>query len=419
MDATVASETKADNQLTKTILLQLLLLGAGFCFYSINRFAFPIGLKDIGQTYQFTAIQVGTLGTAFLLGQGIIDIPTGYFADKINRRFLFFVSVFGMGATLIGFIVFTYDFWSALFWRVAFGCTEGIFNICLFAFAGSILPRRRAFLNNLMGAFYGLGGILGPTIYGLLNQSAGQWQPPLVVIALATMAWSLVLLAFLRISDKDIPALALQRSLAPAGDSFFSALKRLARIPDLWKAITIPLLNLISQWGYGGLGAYLLITVKHVDVLFAGTVIALAFGLGPLVAPLLGLVADKFGRKYVIVVLAIVLIVALYVLFASDIVSGPALLVAAFFVGVGTHTIYWLGYTIVQDAAPPSHIAFATGITGGLGYLVASTTGFFIGLITQHFGYQAAVWSVLIAPEVAVVVCALALLPNRPREQIG
>ena len=415
MDATIALKPKEENQLTKIILLQLLLLGVAFCFYSINRFSFPIGLKDIGATYQFSAIQISTLGTAFLLGQGLIDIPTGYLADKFNRRLLFFISVFGMGATVIGFVLFTTGFFTALFWRVAFGCTEGIFNICLFALAGMILPKRRAFLNNLMGAFYGIGGILGPTVYGLLNKSTGQWQLPLEMIAVATIAWAFVLLAFLRISDKNIPVLAFQKTHAPVGETFFGALNKLVRIPAMWKALTIPLLNLISQWGYGGLGAYLLITVKHVDVLFAGTVIALAFGLGPLVAPFFGYIADRLGRKYVIVTLSVILIIGLYVLFASDIVSHPALLVAAFCVGVGTHTIYWLGYTVVQDAVPPVYIGFATGITGGLGYLLASSTGFLIGIITHSFGYSAAVWIVLIAPEILVALCALLFLPAKPK----
>lgn len=413
MDTKRDTPLKEEGRLTRIVILQLSLLGIGFCFYSINRFAFPIGLKDIGATFHFTAIQISTLGTAFLLGQGIIDIPTGYFADRFNRRFLFFFALFCIGATLIGFVSFTAGFGTALFWRVAFGCAEGMFNICLFALAGTILPKRRAFLNNLMGAFYGIGGLLGPFVYGFLFNRMGQWQAPLEILALGTIAWAFVLLAFLRVGDSNIPSLAFHKTQAPASETFFGALKKLARIPAMWKALLIPLLNLISQWGYGGLGAYLLITVRHFDVFFTSTIIALAFGLGPLVAPLLGYVADVFGRKYVVAVLAVVLVIALYVLFASDIVYRPVLLLAAFAVGVGTHTIYWLGYTVVQDAVPSVYIGFATGITGGLGYLLASSTGFFIGLITQSWGYLAAVWIILIAPEILVAIFALTLLPNR------
>ncbi len=229
------------------------------------------------------------------------------------------------------------------------------------------------------------------------------------------MVWALVLLAFLRIGDKHIPSLSSQKTKVPVGETFFGALNKLAHIPAMWKALPIPLLNLIPQWGYAGVGAYLLITVKHLDVLFTGTVFAFAVGFGPLVAPLMGYIADKVGRKYVIVVLAVIFMIGSYVLFASDIVSHPVLLAAALCIGVPSHAIYWLGYTVVQDAVPPGYIGFATGITGSLGYFIASSTGFLIGTITHNFGYLSAVWVVLIIPEILVALCALYFIPVKPK----
>jgi MFS family permease len=401
--------------LTRAVLLQLLILGGGYFFYALNRFAFPVGLKDIGLTYAFTSMQISALGTVFLLGQGIIDIPTGYMADHLNRRFLFFISMLCIGLTVICFTMFTNGFASAVFWRVIFGMAEGTFNICLFALAGILLPKRRAFLNNLMGAFFAAGGFIGPILFGQLNAGSGQWQLPLQIFAVATMAYAFVMLFTLRVRDKDIPAIAFHKTKTPEGETFLGALIGLVKLPAMWKAMSIYIFNIITHWGYAGVGAYMLTKVKGVDTIFAGGVIATAFGISPLVSPFLGYTADKLGRKWIIVVLSLIIAASVWVLFASDVTYRPYLLIAAFLSGVGINTIYWLGYTVVQDAVPPLYIGFATGLTGGCGYFLASFSGWALGIVTQHFGHLTAVYGILMGCEILVALCAILWIPSKPK----
>jgi MFS family permease len=400
-------------RLTKAVWLQLCILGGGYMFYALNRFAFPVGLKDIGITYAFTAVQTSVLGTVFLLGQGIMDIPAGYMADRLNRRFLFFISMFLIGLMVICFTLFTTGFPSAVFWRVAFGMAEGCFNICLFALAGVLLPKRRAFLNNLMGAFFAVGGFLGPVLFALMSAKSGKWQRPLQIFAVATIVYAFVMLSSLRVKDKDIPALAFHKLKAAEGETFFSTLGTLVRMPKMWSAMTIYIFNIITHWGFAGVGAYMLTRIKHVDTLFAGSVIATAFGISPLVSPLLGYVADRVGRKPVIVILALIISGSLWVMLVSPTVYKPYLLIAAFLSGMGINTIYWLGYTVVQDAVPARFVGFATGMTGGCGYFVASFSGWAIGVITQGLGHLVAVYGILIGCEILVVLCALFLIPKK------
>ncbi|MGO8718446.1 MAG: MFS transporter [Acidobacteriaceae bacterium] len=164
---------------------------------------------------------------------------------------------------------------------------------------------------------------------------------------------------------------------------------------------------IIAEWGYVGVGPYMLIKMKHVDTIFAGGVVATAFGVSPLLSPVLGHLADRIGRKVVIVALALASTVCIYVMFVSPVTFKPLLLVSAFLTGVGLFTIYWLGYTVVQDAVPSRFVGFATGMTGGCGYFAASFAGWVLGVMTKHFGYPAAVWVVIIGCQFLVIPCAL------------
>jgi MFS family permease len=248
-----ATPQAQEEKVTKAVIVQLLLLGIGLTFYTLNRYAFPIGLNDIGKAFHFTLVQALTLGTVFLLGQAIIDIPAGYMTDKLNRRFLFFISMFGIGAMVIAFMVFTTGYTSALLWRVAFGLAEGIFCVSAFSLVGALLPSRRGFLVSLTQIFVGIGAFGGPITFGLLNRSSGSWQYPLTIFAIATMVYAFILLAFLRVENKDLPALAKIRT--PAGETFFSALRAVTRLPSMWAALVIPCFNTMALWGLNGVGA--------------------------------------------------------------------------------------------------------------------------------------------------------------------
>jgi sugar phosphate permease len=177
--------------------------------------------------------------------------------------------------------------------------------------------------------------------------------------------------------------------------------------------LTIFVFNIFALWGYAGVGPYMLTKVKGVDVMFAGGVFTTAFGLGPLAAPWLGYTADKVGRKPLIVFLSLIVAAGMWVLFASDVVNKPILVVAAFISGVGINSIYMFGFTVVHDAAPAHYIGVATGMVGAFGYLAASISGWAIGIVTQHFGHLTAVYGVLIGSELLVALCAILWVPSR------
>lgn len=133
--------------------------------YTVCRAGFPVGLAAMGKQFQWTAFEVGILSTIFLLGQAIIDIPAGSWADSLGRKRVIFVGLFGLGL-FSALVTLATGFWSAFAFRVLFGIMEGIYNVAQFAVAGSILPGQRALVNGMTQFLYGIGNFGGQTLVG-------------------------------------------------------------------------------------------------------------------------------------------------------------------------------------------------------------------------------------------------------------
>ena len=90
-------EQKNPIKMPKVLWFQLFLLALGYAFYSANRLSFGVGLKAVAASLSLTAVQLGTIGTIFTLGQALIDIPAGYLADRFGRKRMLIFGMVGLG----------------------------------------------------------------------------------------------------------------------------------------------------------------------------------------------------------------------------------------------------------------------------------------------------------------------------------
>lgn len=90
-------EQKNPLKIPKILWFQLFLLAIGYAFYSANRLSFGVGLKAVAASLSLTAVQLGTIGTIFTLGQALIDIPAGYLADRFGRKRMLIFGMVGLG----------------------------------------------------------------------------------------------------------------------------------------------------------------------------------------------------------------------------------------------------------------------------------------------------------------------------------
>lgn len=234
-------EKKGPFNIPYIIWLQLFFLALGYAVYSANRLAFGVGLKSMAKQMALTTMQVGTLATLFTLGQALIDIPAGYLADRLGRKKMLLVGMFGIGFTTMA-VTTASDFITTAVWRVLFGATEGIWNIVMYSVAGSIFPASRAMLNGLMMTFYSIGAYAGPTYYGwTLSLNPANWQQGLLTMGTATVCFGFILAWVLKTRHTD-------RTKDIKSMHIFEAMQAVGTNKGVWLGITVQVLNIIPYY---------------------------------------------------------------------------------------------------------------------------------------------------------------------------
>ena len=396
-------------QIPKIIWLQLFLLALGYAFYSANRLSFGVGLKAVAASLSLTAVQLGTIGTIFTLGQALIDIPAGFLADRFGRKRMLIMGMVGLGCMTVG-VTTAASFLGAAFWRVAFGMFEGCWNIVMYSVAGSIFPAARAMLNGLMMTFYSIGAYAGPTYYGWSLERTGDWSIGLTNMGIATIIFGLLLIFGFRAKytdkSKDIKRIHLLEAIHTVG---FNKV--------VWLGVGIQILNIIPYWGFASMGPYLFMTYKGFSATEAGSFFGAIYGIGGLSGVLLGFFADKFGRKPTITFLAGLNALCAVLIFHFIPQTSFILYIVGSIMGIGLHAIYVLGYTIAQDGVSPQQIGLATGIVGASSYFLSFFSGPLMGFLTSTLGHMAALDIIVVAFEACLFVVAL-LMKDTQNKQI-
>ncbi len=398
-------------QVPKVIWLQLFLLALGYAFYSANRLAFGVGLKAVAGQLALSAVQIGTLGTIFTLGQALIDIPAGYIADRFGRKRMLIMGMLGISITTM-LVTTAGSFFEAAAWRFLFGATEGIWNIVMYSVAGSIFPAARAMLNGLMMTFYSVGAYVGPSYYGWSLGVTGSWQSGLLTMGITTLVFALLLIWGFKARYTDQSKDIKQTHL-------LEALRTVGRSRVVWLGVLIQILNIVPYWGFASMGPYLFMTYKGYTAADAGQFFGIIYGIGGLSSVVLGYFADHFGRKPTILFLAALNTLCAVLIFHVIPQSSETLLyIVGGLMGIGLHAIYVLGYTVGQDGVKPHQIGLATGIIGASSYFLSFFSGPLMGYLTKAYGYLMALDIVVVAFEAILIVVALMMKETQRQEAV-
>ena len=375
-------EQKNPFKMPKVLWFQLFLLALGYAFYSANRLSFGVGLKAVAASLSLTAVQLGTIGTIFTLGQALIDIPAGYLADRFGRKRMLIFGMVGLGC-MTTCVTTSASFAGAALWRVCFGIFEGCWNIVMYSVAGSIFPAARAMLNRLSTTLYSIGAHGGPTHDGCGLERTCDWSVGLTHMGIATVIFGLLLIfGFKRKytdTSTDIKRIHLIEAIRTVGFN---------RV--VWLGVLIQILNIIPYWGFASMGPYLFMTYKGFSPTEAGSFFGAIYGIGGLSGVVLGFFADRFGRKPTIICLSGLNALCAFLIFHVIPQTSAVLYIVGGLMGIGLHAIYVLGYTIAQDGVSTSQIGLATGIVGASSYFLSFFSGPLMGFLTTTLGHVAA-----------------------------
>lgn len=359
------------------------------------------------QTFGVSLTLVGFLLTAQALPRIFVNLPTGRWADKWGaHRTMTVAAVIVMISAFIGGLAPNYFIFFLT--RLLQGVGTGMSQTSGFTYAVTVSqPESRARYISLYQGSFLLGSGIGPVIGGFAAQYFGYQAPFFIYAVLAAIVG---LWMFVRLPDprragdpaqtgrKVRPGFleSMRRMLGHRGVMLASLIGFLAAYNRVGtRNMAIPLLGDVLGFSEGQIGVVL-------SILFIMTFVSLYF---------VGNVADRFGRKAVIV--------------PSWLVVAAALVIVAFAPGYG---IYVLGATVfglasgIGGPVPAAYVADAAdeesqGMAIGV-FRTFSDFGLVVGpLVMGWMIDQSSVTVGLLVNAVTVIIVALAFWFLAPEPQ--
>ncbi len=139
----------------------------------------------------------GLLVTSFSLMQLVFVWIFGRLSDRVGRRKVLLVSLFGSGVSFVLFGLAN-TLWLLFAARIVGGITDSTFSVAQAYVADVTTGRERLKQMGLMGAGIGLGLVAGPAIGGILSTLYGYAAPSFLA---ASLAFANFALAFVRLPE--------------------------------------------------------------------------------------------------------------------------------------------------------------------------------------------------------------------------
>jgi FSR family fosmidomycin resistance protein-like MFS transporter len=361
---------------------------------------FAVVLPSVTQGLGLNEIQTGYLQSARQLTSGTMNLPAGILADSYARLraailasallfmgvgYFCFAAASGLGGAVIGAALIGLG--TAAWHPPAMGALSARF------------PERRATALSIHGMGATISDTLTPLGVGALLVVV-FWRDFLHAQLLAGMAAAL--LVWLGLARQFAQPTARPSGRSLAGDvrtilvnPAFLAVSLADGLMAMARQVILTFFPLYIQIGLGR------------DAFELGVYVALLHGMGTVSQPVLGILADRVGRKAVLVP-SFLLLSGFYLLLGRVVPGWPlGLLVLA--IGMFFYTLVNITSAAVLDVAGSRMQASAMGLSTALTQLIVLPSPVVAGWLVQRFGYGAAFF--LAAGFMAVGV--LVILPVR------
>jgi MFS family permease len=383
-------------------VLAFLVVSFVFIIYWWDRTGFSVELIEIRKAYGFSEPTAGLLSSIFVLGLALVSIPAGVLVLRvgIHRSLVAGTIVFSLATA---YTAFAHGFADMMAARIVTGVGEGMFNVAVYTYLGSITLRHRGASIGYTGFLVGVGGFTGPLVVAAALGGTGSWQVAFLILAAAGLVGAVLLVLARRrlaASADDRPDPAAERM--PTGAAFRSVLRP-------W-FVPIAVTMLVAGYlAYANIAAYesFLRGAHHFSLGLASLIVSMG-GIGQLVGSVpLGHWADRTGRKFALLwslPLAGLLMSAQYWAPGAPLLLG----VLTFLTGPVNVNVYNQAYATVQDFVPRAARPVAVGTVavfffaggGFAGYIflaVAGTLGSYATASIAGFLVPALVAAALVA----------------------
>jgi MFS family permease len=382
-----------------------------FIIYWWDRTGFSVELIEIRKAFGFSTPTGGLLSSVFVLGVAIISIPAGVIVLRIGVGWGIIVGtiVFSL-ATL--YTAFAPGFAEMFVARVITGVGEGLFNVAVYTYLGSITFRYRGASVGYTGILIGIGGFTGPIMVAGTLSGSGHWQGAFLVLAGAGLLGAILLLFtrvwLLRSVSDWGGTLPTRETSAPSWEMFREVLKP-------W---FVPIAFAVLVGGfmtYANIAAYesFLRTVHHFSLNRASLIVGLS-GIGTFVGAIpFGYWGDRTGRRFALIwstALAGVLTTSQYWAPGQAVVLGTLTIIS----GAVNINLYNQAFAAVQDYVAPHARSAAVGAVSVFFFLGGAFAGYlFLALEGSLHSYAGATVAVFTIPAVLTAVIVAVMMPRQ------
>ncbi len=261
-----------------------------YALMAADRYLFPVLAPDVRRNFGFSLANTGLLTTIFTLGLGLGGLPTGYLLARYSRKLVLLIGIAIFSAATAATTI-AVGFWTMLLCLLATGIGMAMLATSMFALAASYFVKYRAAAIGSVNFCYGLGGMAGPILAGVLLTSYRTWRAPMIAFALAGFVIAGVIIIVVR------PWLSETRRAAAARSGSGGALSLRNRNTVLLTALSI--IQGLVLYGFLGMYPSFLRESLHYPAARAGFVMSF-FGLGALLSIAGGWLGDRFSPRLVI-----------------------------------------------------------------------------------------------------------------------
>ncbi|MCY0880396.1 MAG: MFS transporter [Firmicutes bacterium] len=289
-----------------------------------------------------TAAFLGTIATGYALGIALFSLVGGYLFDKFSVKYTIMLSVaiFTVFTVITGFVTTPSLLWAS---RFMVGVGTGIFQPAIIALLGDIFFATRGRAVSAFAVFFGLGLFLSPY---LINPFLPHYQIPFVISGVAGVLSLLLVAIVIPRTYKNKEPYSLK-----IGKFFDRNVIVLSLSIFLFGIALFGFLSYDSDYLLNGLS---LPSSKAAEIYSMG-------GLGGLICAFpLGYLADKFGRKPIVTLASLLIMIGSVGMFLVS-KSPAALFILTFSFGAGWGIYVDLVASLGQDSVNDSIAGTVTG----------------------------------------------------------
>ena len=331
----------------------------------------PVIQKALG----FSFYRGGTLSAIATFVYAVMQIPSGYLADRLGLKKIFFIGVLGTTVLLFAFGLVN-DYWQAFLNQAM----TGVFRAFMFASGLALLtgwfgPQRRATAMGLspIGLFSGpfLMNTIGPPLAAYFS-----WRFPFMAFAVLGIVSSFALLGYGKNSPQALPG-----QKAQVGDAL-----RLFRFPFMWicaviQFIRLGVMNGLTFW----LPSYL-IDERGFSLQATGLILSIRLLITAPSNLIGGYISDKLKSPTMIIVGSLIMVAVTTALFV--VVESRGLLILLVYINAPFVMLY---FGPLFAAPVEKYGGHMTGTLTGFGNLFANLGGFaftyYLGLLKEQTGF--------------------------------